>query len=116
MICFKFLKLFPPKKPNSLNNIRVECYAIYNDDRLPSNVQQDDNNSSDSSDYNSDEKNSNGTLSVQSSINDNSSNDGNLFPLSITGNDYHTQGITTGIIVNFEKYTNKFLQKKVHVK
>ena len=68
----------------------VECYAIYNDDRLPSDVQQVDNNSSDSFDYNSDEKNSNGTLSVQSSINDNSSNDGNFFPLSITGNDYHT--------------------------
>ena len=53
------------------------------------------------------------TLSVQSSVhNDDSSNKGNLFPLSITGNDCHTQGIATKITLNNETYTNEYLEQK----
>ena len=34
----------------------------------------------------------------------------NFFPLSIIGNDYHTQIIATDVIIDFEKYTNDSLQ------
>ena len=92
--------------------MREVLHYIPNNDRLSTNVLQVDSNSSDSSDYNSDDKNWNETLSVQSSINDNSSNDGIFFPLSIIDNDYHTQDIATDVIIDFEKYTNDSLQKR----
>ena len=45
------------------------------------------------------------TFSIQSSIeNDDSMNEENLFPLSIEGNDYHTQEIATNIISHFKTY------------
>ena len=54
----------------------MKCYDKSNNNRLPSVVLQLDSNLSASSDYNSDNKSSYETLSIQSSIDDNSSNDG----------------------------------------
>ena len=86
-IKFQISKALLANKSNPLSTIWVKCYAKSNNDRLHSVVLQIDSNSSVSSYYNSDDKNSNRTKPVQSSINDNSSNDGKLFPLSITDND-----------------------------
>ena len=87
-------------------------YAKSNDDRLPSVVLQVDSNSSAPSDYNSYDNNLNGTLSVQSSINDNSSNDLHLFPPSITDNNYHTQGIVTDATINYKNTLMIIYNKK----
>ena len=100
------------KLSNPLITTWVKCYIKLNNDRLPSVVLQLHSNLSASSDFTSNNNNSNITLSVQSSNNDISSNDGVLFQLSIIDIDYHIQGITTDVIINFEKNTNDSLQQK----
>ena len=72
--------------------------------------------SSSASSYDNFENNnsiSNDLFSVQSSIeNDDSSNEGILFPLSIAGKDWHKQEVATKITLNNKRYTNEYLEQK----